>query len=262
MMEALLEAQVLNVAALGVGIVKCGLTGLAPATSYAFAVHAPLGAKEGLGLMQPVLVVGDAAAIWAHGGIPSREDLSLISGLLLHTLAGLAVGYALLGTVSDSLVKRLLGAAILATFLRRCTAHLKIPGVGCGGGAAEAGDRPWRSWLQTAGLGACCGMISVLTNNSGLLLDAYLIGLKLPKQRFLSMRSSYLLVAGIMKLVGHLSFGVLPLTALPHAAWLCLLALAGVLVGKQLIKRIPQAAFDLVVSSFVLCGALRLIGWG
>mmetsp|Transcript_62298 Transcript_62298/g.124835 ORF Transcript_62298/g.124835 Transcript_62298/m.124835 type:complete len:213 (+) Transcript_62298:193-831(+) len=209
--------------------------------------------------MQPVLVAGDVAVIMAHGGLPGIEDLYLVSGLLLHTLVGLAVGYALLDVTSDSLVKRLLGAAILVTAYRRW--RRPPPAAqpsSCG--KEEGAEQPW--WwpsLQTVALGMCCGVVSVLTNNSGLLLDAYLLGLRLPKARFLSVRSSYLLAAGVVKLVGHLAFGVLPLASLPFAGWLCLAAVIGMLIGKQLVKIIPQAAFDLVVAAFVVLGALRLL---
>jgi len=255
--------------AAGVGIVKCGLTGLAPVTTYIFTVYAPGGPKAGLGLMQPVLIIGDLSVAFTHGGLAKPADRALIIELLIWTAVGLVFGYALLGAVSDTLVRRLLGIAIFITAWRRWIGKAS---------ASNGADTPSDSTLKEktvsgsrwscvadvrrAALGILCGVVSVLTNNSGLLLDAYLLGLQLPKSRFLVVRSSYLLLAGIMKLFGHLALRMLPLVAIPFAGWLCILTVAGVMVGKSVVRLLPQWAFDIVVWSFVILGATRLTVWG
>lgn len=250
------SASSLAAASAAVGIVKCGLAGLAPATSYVFAYYAPGGAKGGLALMQPVLLVGDVVVIAAYGGLPRRADFVLIRTLLLFTLLGLVVGYCVLGLVSDSTVRRLTGAALLAAAFRsRLQQHLAA---GADSGKEASFGHLWRA----AFFGIWCGAVSLLTNSSGPLLDMYLLDLRLPKEKFLALRSSYLVVLGIVKLAGNLSFGVLQVAALPFAAGLCLLAAAGVLVGKQLTRRMPQAAFELITWTFILLAALRLLLWG
>eukprot|EP00401_Gymnodinium_catenatum_P018964 CAMPEP_0117490980 /NCGR_PEP_ID=MMETSP0784-20121206/17828_1 /TAXON_ID=39447 /ORGANISM="" /LENGTH=270 /DNA_ID=CAMNT_0005285751 /DNA_START=72 /DNA_END=881 /DNA_ORIENTATION=+ len=256
--ESFESLLMLMAAASGVGVVKCGLTGLAPATTYAFAIYTPGGPKVGLGLMQPVLIAGDLALINANG-FPKGDDLLIIRDLLAFTIVGLGLGYVLLGIVADSVVRRLFGAAILATACRRWLATKKGQAPKPERNADDSGYL-W-SFVVRATLGVLCGAVSVLTNNSGLLLDAYLLELRLPKARFLTVRSSYLLAAGALKMCGHLIFSVVDARTLPFAACLCFLTVLGVAVGKRVVTLVPQAAFDATLWVFMLVGAARLLIW-
>eukprot|EP00931_Biecheleriopsis_adriatica_P040374 TRINITY_DN23138_c0_g1_i2.p1 TRINITY_DN23138_c0_g1~~TRINITY_DN23138_c0_g1_i2.p1 ORF type:complete len:147 (-),score=22.97 TRINITY_DN23138_c0_g1_i2:43-483(-) len=117
------------------GFAKAGVTGLGPLVTVIFARATPGGTKRALALIQPVLVVSDAAVFWRY-----RRELQqtfteaphLQFGLLAWTLLGVGLGQLCLGHFLDSTVRQVLAAVLAVLLISKALGHLlgsKMPTV-------------------------------------------------------------------------------------------------------------------------------------
>ncbi|MGA1619679.1 MAG: TSUP family transporter, partial [Pirellulales bacterium] len=92
-----------------VGMSKSGLAGVSLVQVLAFAVV--FGARQSTGVLLPLLIVGDCCAVWLVG----RDVVwRYVARLLPPALAGVVVGWLLLGRLDESAFKPVIGGLVLA----------------------------------------------------------------------------------------------------------------------------------------------------
>lgn len=227
-----------------VGMSKSGLAGVSLVQVLVFAVV--FGAKQSTGVLLPLLVVGDCCAVWLVG----RDVVwSYVAKLLPPALAGVVVGWFLLGRLDESAFKPFIGGLVLLL---------------CGGQLL----RMWRGDLLAHvpqsrsfawGTGILSGIATMLANAAGPIVALYLLAVSLPKQRLVATAAWFFLILNLTKIPFSASLGLISPKSLAIDAVLAPCVLAGLVTGRAIVKRISQKLFDTLLLLFTGVAAVRLI---
>ena len=252
------------VASFLVGVGKGGIGGLAALAVALFVLASPHGTTQrSMAVLVPVLFAADiAAGLFFFKHVRWRPILRLY----LTTLAGMCLGAALLGTLSERLVR-----LFIATMLLLVTVHHHA----CAGkqghvGAAVPDGLPFRrrSTVRRAkfGVGLCGttitglvgGVATILANIMGPLLDAYLLKLRLPRFNFVASRAWFFILVNLIKVPLQMRAGNLSKHELHVGLKLGLLAVVGCVVAKSLLRTLNQRIFELLTWFFIMVSAIKL----
>jgi uncharacterized membrane protein YfcA len=229
---------VLGICALLIGFSKTAIGGVAMIAVVVTAMILP--AKESTGFVLLLLLVGDLVAIWTYR---KNVDWRLIGRLVVPVLVGIGLGALFLNWVDGPVLKRTIGVILLVLLVLgmwpdRLATHRPSVGMAYGGLA---------------------GFTTMVANAGGPPMNLYLLAAKYDKWRFLGTTAWFFFAVNLTKLPVSIGLGIIrPDTAL-LAVPLVPLVLVGTWVGRLLIKRIDQKAFDLLVTIFVAVSALYLL---
>ncbi len=241
-------------AALWVGISKTGVPGIGilvvPLLGIGF------GGRLGAGVMLPLLIMGDVFAVaWYKQHCQWEKLVSLLPWVVV----GLALGTAVLWItgggksskdVTDVVIGGLVAVMVLLHLLRN-----------------KLGDRLTpTSPAGTAGTGIAAGFATMISNAAGPVMQMYLAAYKMPKEQFMGTIAWYFFIINVSKFPIYVILSsLIPQKPLVTTSSLTLNAmvfpavLAGVFVGKWLLPRMSQKAFETVVVVLSLAGATNLI---
>lgn len=234
----------LLVGALGIGISKSGLAGVSMVHVLVFAFV--FGARASTGILLPLLIVGDACAVWLLG----REVVwSYVRRLLPPALLGVVIGWLLLGRLDEAAFRPLIGSIILVLccgqLLRMWRADLM----------AHVPHTAWFSWL----MGILTGVTTMLANAAGPVVALYLLAIALPKTQLIATAAWFFLVLNCVKVPFSMQLGLIDRSTLWVNLVLAPCVLLGLLAGRWIVRKIPQRAFDSLLLVFTAVAALRLI---
>lgn len=230
------------------GMAKGGLPGLTVMAVPLVAAVIP--GKASTGLVLPMLIVGDlfALAYW-------RRSLSLPDLLraLPWAVAGVIVGWFLLGRIEDAQMRPIIGATVLL-----------ILGIHIGRKwrAAQRRGRPDSvagRRLFAAFMGAFGGVTTMLANAAGPIIGTYLLSLKLSKETFLGTSAWFFFIVNWIKFPFMVQQGMITGASLRVNVWLLPGLVAGVAVGVWVARRINQKTFDWLVTGLAALASLRLV---
>ncbi|MGF1451084.1 MAG: sulfite exporter TauE/SafE family protein [Opitutales bacterium] len=235
--------------ALLVGLAKGGLPGVGNLAIplYAFA----FGGKPSVGLLLPVLLCGDVAAVIIY----RREALwQPIWRLLPATVAGLLAGWLLFDLVPADAFARLVGALLLvmtgAHFLRQ---RLQ-------GGQTDAQiEALGRNWFFRGSVGLGVGASTMLANAAGPLGAFYLMALRLPKLAFVGTMAWFFFIVNAIKIPLQVELGILTFDTLLLSLSCGVFAIVGAIIGPFILRRISQEIFGKWVWLMVIAAALKLL---
>ena len=194
-----------------------------------------------VGLTLPMLLLGDVLALRAYW----RQWEWRYLRLLLPTAAvGILVGVMLLTNLSDVLLRRLLGifTLVLVTYklgsdrLERLTYQ----------------PRNWHGWLA----GGSAGLASAMANAGGPPITVYLLLQQRPALQFLGTTTLFFSLVNVIKLPFFLSTRVIDTAELVNILWVLPAIPVGVWLGKKLLTRLNQTAFE-----WVMIGLLTYTGF-
>ena len=238
------ETLAVLLAALIVGLAKGGF-------GPAGALIAPLLASvmpvtEAVGLTLPLLIVGDWFALRAYWKQWEAKHLRL---LLPSAVIGIVFGLLLLTTLSDDALRRIMGTFTLAIAVYKLVSD-RLQTV-------EYTPRNWHGNLA----GSMSGFASALANAGGPPITAYLLLQRLPPTNFVGTSVLFFAVVNLLKLPAFLAADVINLDKLADVFWVIVLIPLGVWLGRQLITRINQKAFEwLMLGSLMWAGFSLLLG--
>lgn len=199
-----------------------------------------------LALMQPLLMICDAAAIWAWW---RKWDLRNLWLLLPGTVVGVAGGSVLLATMPDRYLRIGLGVIAL-TFVALQVIRRR--------GAPTAGSfRP--VWWQGALCGAAAGFCSILAHAAGPIITLFLIPQGLGKERFVATTVIYYACLNLVKLPFYIGTGLLTAEVGLSALWLAPAVFLGTLAGVWMNRSVSEKTFALVVYAVVVVSAAKLL---
>jgi uncharacterized protein len=211
-----------------------------PMMTLAMANIAVEGESIALGLMLPLLIVGDIIAVWQYRRIVS---IQAIRQLLPGTLLGLIAGGSLLlifqrqqADVTSALIRIVIGmesVVMVSLHTWRLWHRTFEPFV----------PRPWHSYAT----GAAAGISSTLAHAAGPVIALYLLPQGLDRRMFVGTCAIFFFILNIAKLPAYLASGMFtnasPLFALQFAP----LVLAGGLFGVWLVRRISDTVFSRII---------------
>jgi uncharacterized membrane protein YfcA len=233
---------VLGTAAFLIGLSKGGLGGgLGPFITVLVAVVT--GPSQAIGVLLPVLMTADVAAVWVH----RRDwDRNLVRRLLPGAVIGIAATSLLLGNVDDRVVEwGLIVLSVAFAAYRLIEPRLRRMQLRVGPGLALVA-------------GAASGFTSTIAHSGTPPIAVYLLAARTPPVTYVATTAVFFFVVNWLKVPGYLAAGLLDASVL-RLAPLALLLVPGVLVGRWLVDRVEQQVFERIVIGLLLFGAVYLL---
>jgi uncharacterized membrane protein YfcA len=227
-----------------VGISKGGLPGVSMISILIFAGIFP--ARQSTGMLLLPLIVGDFVAIAVFR---QHADWRQLRRVAIPAVIGVLLGWFCLGKLSDSQLRLLIGAIILALSVLQLLRG------------------KFGAWVETTyhsrafawSLGGLGGWTTMLANAAGPVMSLFFLAMRLPKLVFVGTTAWFFCIINLIKVPFSVQLGLITWPSL----WLALLAApiiaAGVFSGRWLIQRLPQWVFEILILTFAILGALRLL---
>ena len=242
--ETMIYFGVIGLAAFLIGLSKGGLGGILGALiTPLVALVMPL--EEAVGLLLPVLILGDMFALAAHW---RRWDTRLIWLLLPGSLIGVTLGTFILTNVPALVLRRGLGVFVLVFVAYRLlqTRILKL---------LRYQSRPWHGWLA----GGTAGFFSTLAHAGGPLIVIYLLMLDITPGVFVATSALFFAVLNLIKVPYYLYAGLFDFSLQVRLIWLAPLLPLGVWIGRRLTERVHKQVFEVIILVFLSITAWLLL---
>lgn len=231
-------------AAVCVGLSKSGFPGVSLVTVALMAEAFP--ARESTGILLPLLIFGDLCAVQAFR---QHTLWHQIVRMLPPTIAGVFAGFALMRTVPDAAFKATLGWMLLATTLVQAT-RTAFPQLG-----PSLPHSRWFAWI----MGFWAGVATMVANAAGPIMAIYFLAVALPKQNLVGTSAWFFLIINVFKLPFSAALGLLHAPSLKLDLLLCPLVLAGNMIGRRFLQKIPQRLFETLLLVSAVGAALKMI---
>ena len=224
------------VAAVMAGVAKTGVPGFG-ILAVPLMVLAVGDARHSAGFLLPLLCVADLFAVAVYR---RHAQARRLFGLLPWVLGGMAAGAMALAAPERAL--RLAVAAIVLVmiavrWLREWSATKPGPP------PVSPPDR----WWQAAGYGASAGFATTVANAAGPVMNLYLLARRLPKQEFVATGAWFFFVVNLAKLPVYAAHGLIDRRSLACDAMLIPAVVIGALLGRTVLRRLPQKTFEALV---------------
>lgn len=232
-------------AAFLLGVAKGGLSGLGPMLTLLVAAAVPT--SVAIGVLLPLLMIGDGFALWAHWG---HWDRAILRRLLPGGLIGVAIASFFLRSLSETALRLFLAAITIAFVLYR----LAEP---------RLRERSRRSgpidprWAGVAGSAA--GITSTIAHVGGPPVSMYLLTAKVSPRPFVATAAVFFFIVNWLKVPGYIGAGLFEVDLLVSLAPTALLIPPGIVAGRWFVTHVPQRIFDQVILASLVVGAVLLV---
>jgi hypothetical protein len=217
---------------------------------------AAFGGRASVGIMLPMLIIGDCFAVaWYR----RHAQWSKLVGLLPWLVVGMGLGAGVLWLVTTAQARRdvlsaLIGGLILLMLGLHVVQRTAAPRLAPKGG------------LSVAFVGTAAGFATTVSNAAGPIMNIYLTAHRLEKHQFIGTGAWYYLVVNLSKLPVYIALSAAhplrPIITARSVAFALAISPAiifGVIVGRRLLPRFSQNAFDSVVLTLSGIAAAYLI---
>jgi len=208
-------------------------------------------AREAAGMLLPLLIVMDMIGLLAF----RREfDTRNVKILLVGGLLGTLIGWALWSVITDAEVLLIVGVLTLLFVLDAMVPWRRnlMP-------ASSTGPSvPWGVFW-----GGLAGVTSFISHTGGPPAQVYLLPQRLPPNIYSGTTVVFFAAVNLSKLIPYYFLGQLSVSNLETAAWLTPAAVAFMLLGVFLVRRVSAKIFYQIAYVLVFFVALKLIydGW-
>lgn len=234
----------LLVAAFFIGVSKTGFSGIS--LVGVFLLTQAFGARDQSGVALPMLIAAD---LLVYHSFREHGNWKEVWRLLPPCLAGVVAGAWLLAHLDNTTAKPWVGGIILGM-------AALIP--------LRARFPKMAAWLATApvfaaAMGFLGGLATTLANAAGPIISIYLLARGMGKMDLLGTGARFFLLVNILKVPFLAVQGLI----LPGTLWINLWALpaivVGVLVGRAVVRKVPDKVFTWMIVAFSIAGGLRLL---
>lgn len=191
----------------------------------------------------PVVVSNAWQAL--HGG-HSGTCLRRFWPMLTAVVAGTFIGVRILATIDARIVSGILGVVLVVFTVLQFLPRTLVLG--------PRGER----WLGPP-LGLIGGVLGGLSSLFGPLLIIYLVALRLPKDIFVAAVALLFFTGSLPLFLGLVANGILTPHQILLSALSALPVIAGLVIGRLLRRRVPQARFEKVLFAVLIVIGLNLI---
>lgn len=235
--------------ALLVGLGKGGLVGVGNLTVILFAMVFP--AKASVGILLPVLIAADIVAITVYR---RHAQWNYLWRILPWMGFGILLGYFLFGMMSDHVVKRLIGAIVLAMTLIQMVRLLAKRFGKSDFAEGLPHSIPFRSTLGVLG-----GFATMVANAAGPVAHLYFISVGLPKMAFIGTGAWCFFIVNVVKVPLQAHLGIINLDSLQISLTLAPVAMLGAWLAPRVVRFIPQNIFTFAVWFFIVLAGAKLM---
>lgn len=233
-------------AALCIGLSKAGFSGISMVSIVLLAdIYGP---KTSVGLALPLLIAAD---FMAYPAFIKHGSWKPVWKLLLPTLFGIALGWWVLGVISENAARRLIGACVLTMVLLQTFRRWQPVMFGR---LAESGG------FGTAA-GVLGGFATMLANAAGPVIQLYLMARRVPKMELIGIGARFFLLINLLKVPLNARLALITEESLMDNLKLLPAVAVGIFGGKWLLQHVPQVAFEWMIVIFSTIAGLRMIFW-
>lgn len=233
-------------AALCIGLAKSGFSGI---SMVAVVVLADIyGAKDSVGLVLPLLIAAD---LMVYPVFLKHGSWRPVWKLLVPTLLGIALGWWLLGEISETTARRVIGGCVLAMVALQAGRRWR----------PDRFDRLAESRGFGMGAGILGGFATMLANAAGPVIQLYLMARKVPKMEFIGIGARFFLLINLIKVPLNARLSLITQESLLENLRLVPAVAVGIFGGKWLLQHVPQVMFERMVVVFATMAGLRMVFW-
>ena len=204
-------------------------------------------AKESIGILLPLLIVGDIfAVIFYRRSVVWKYLISLIPWVLI----GLFAGYIVLDRVNSDQLKPIIGSIILAMIIL----HVWRDRLG-----EKFNQHMPKSIWFTSSMGILGGFTTIVGNAAGAVMTIYLLVKELPKREFVGTAAWFFMVVNLIKFPLYMNLDLINTESLRFNLWLAPAVIAGAYIGSKVLPLIPQKVFQRLILLLAAIGALNLL---
>lgn len=239
----LLHYVIALAAACSLGLSKAGFPGLS--IINVFVIAELFGAKNSVGIILPLLIICDLVVYPVFRKYASwRQTVPLV----LPVVVGVLIGWQLLGRIDELMARRMLGTIVLVmlglqllrTHRSEFLTHLPES----------------RGFFWGSGLGI--GIATTLANAAGPIYAIHGLVRKMQKEDFLGVSARLFLFVNLFKVPFNANLDIITMDSLKLDAALLPGIIAGVIIGKKLVSRVPQKLFNRLIVVFTVAAGIRL----
>jgi len=226
-----------------VGLSKAGLPGAGIVVVPIMAGIMP--ARESVGFLLPILIVGDVFAIvyWRR-----HVDWRQLFRLFPCTFLGVGGGYFALRAITSRQLLPVIGAIVLSMIALKWWNSAR----------AEKGiEIPRSLWLASV-TGTVAGATSMMANAAGPIIVIYLLSMGMEKRNLIGTSAWFFFVLNLFKTPFGGNLDLITMESLKANCLFVPVILIGGICGVFLAQRIPQKQFNLVVELIAAGTALCL----
>ena len=229
--------------ALLVGVAKTGITGLSLLFVSIFASIMP--ARRSTGVVLPLLILGDIVAVLTYR---RHAQWGHVWRLFPWAAAGVIVGALAIGHMGVRETRVAIGVIVVSLSVLHL-ARRAHPGDPQGEGAR---------WFAPL-IGMLAGFTTIVSNAAGPLMVIYLLAMRLPKMEYMGTGAVFFLMLNLFKAPFMVWLGLITPASLLLNAWLAPAVIAGALIGRWLLGRINQRAFENIALALTLAAGARML---
>ncbi len=225
-----------------VGAAKTGIPGLGFLAVPWFAWLFQDQVKLSAGALLPLLIAADIMAVWIYR---ANVAVHLLWGLLPWVLIGMVGGAVALQMSTNVVLRPVLGGIILGMIGLHLWRKRQTQG--------EPPGRP-----AAIGFGVTAGLTTTIANAAGPVMNLYLLGQRLPKETFIAAGAWFFFAVNVTKLPIYAWNGMITRDTLLVDACLIPAVIVGSIVGRRVVRYIPQRSFETVVLILAALGGAML----
>lgn len=220
-----------------VGVAKAGFGGgIGVVTVPLMALALPT--DQTIGVMLPVLLVGDVGAVRHHWGNESRPHLTwLVGGAIVGIMVGTVILWWWQSTGALTFALNLVIGSMCLIFVTIQCYRL------AGGHVARISPRPVAGRVT----GVVAGLVSTLTHVGGPVVNIYLLEQRLAKTVLVGTAVTWAFIGNLLKLPTYLGLRLIDPATLVQSLWCLPLVPLGTLAGYWLHTRINEKAFTVIL---------------
>lgn len=206
-----------------------------------------LPAQVAIGMLLPMLIVGDMFAVTAHW---RKWDRWIVRLLIPGAALGTLIATLFISSVSVDTLRTTLGVLILLFVVYRLLESRILRSI-------EYVSHGWHGLVA----GTVAGLTSTLAHAGGPPVTIYLLMQELTPRTLVATSALFFVILNLIKLPGYLAVGLLAPTMLPQLLWTIPLILIGIWVGRRAVNRVDKRMFDAILTLLLaLSGFMLLAG--
>ena len=242
-------ATAMSLAVLILGIAKSGFGGGIGIIAVPLMAHA-LRVDHAVGVMLPLLLAADTAALWQHRGTWSRR---LIRDTLLGALLGIVVGSLILWRIQDS--------GDLVPILNGVVGSVCLGFVAIQVWRLAGGHFPRVPDTTTSAItaGSLCGVVSTVAHSAGPIMSIYLLEHRLHKKVLVGTLVLFFFAVNAAKVPTYVALGLIGTDTLLTAALFLPLVPVGAWLGLWMHRRVPERPFVAVMYVGAAAAGVRML---
>lgn len=227
--------------AFSAGVAKTGVPGINILAVPLF-VLAVGDARLSAGWLLPILITADMFGVWYYRKHNAKKALFTLAPWVV---AGMVIGVGVLN-FPERVIRPIVGAiifSIIILFLLRRRGLNPTPT-----------SARWSSGLY----GAAAGFATMVANAAGPIMNVYLLSRNLPREEFVATGAWFFFVINLVKVPVYVAQGMITKTSLLFDAALIPAVLVGALVGRKVLRILPEKVFVASVTVLALISTILL----